>query len=308
MSDESDTSGFDRPVREFLAYLRVEAGLAPATIEAYGRDVRDFVRHVARQGVSAPAEVTPRHVVEHLRDLHAVQSLAPSSIARHLVTLRVLFRYLGATGAITSDPARGLDAPSRWRRLPGVLSPGRMKRLLAAPNPKDGPLWLRDRAMLELMYAAGLRASETSGLTLDRWLRPLAVVRVMGKGSRERIVPIGRPATEAIEAYVDELRPVLSRGREDATEGRLLLSRTGRPLDRIAVWRIVRRQAARAGLGSVHPHMLRHSFATHLLGGGADLRIVQELLGHADVATTQIYTHVDSGRLRSIVDECHPRG
>ncbi|MFK7960571.1 MAG: tyrosine recombinase [Phycisphaerales bacterium] len=289
-----------------MSFARIEAGLAPTTLEAYGRDIRDLMLDLHARGVTDLDAVTPRMLAEHLRSLHVDRGMEASSVARHLATLRVFFRYHAATGRWASDPARLLETPSRWRRLPGVLSPGKMRALLAAPKPEHGRLWLRDRAMLELMYAAGLRASEVGRLSMSDYHESIAVLRVNGKGGKQRLVPIGQPAIEATEAWLAERRPDLAKsGRH---ENRLLLSNSGRPLERVAVWQIVRRNAERAGLVGVHPHMLRHSFATHLLSGGADLRIVQELLGHSDIATTQIYTHVDQARLREVVNRFHPRG
>ncbi|MBT8484769.1 MAG: tyrosine recombinase [Phycisphaerales bacterium] len=300
------SSPFDQPVREFLTYLRIEAGLAPATLDAYGRDLRDLVDDLG--GVAGPAAVTPRNLSEHVRRLHRDRNLQPSSIARHIVTIRVFFRYLGANGGLDEDPTRILETPTRWKRLPGVLTPKQMKQLLAGPEPAHGRLWRRDRAMLELMYAAGLRATEVATLRVDEYNATLGVVLVTGKGRKQRLVPVGVPAQQHVAAYLTELRPQLVHIEDDRDEGRLLLSNSGRPLERVAVWQIVRRVAGRAGLGHVHPHMLRHSFATHLLAGGADLRVVQELLGHRDIATTQVYTHVDRSRLRAVVKSFHPRG
>lgn len=298
---------FDRRVRDFLTYLRVEAGLSPATLAAYRLDLRDLTTHLEELSIDDPKAVTAHHLADHVRYLHRERGMEPSSIARHLATLRVFFRFLLANRVIEDDPSRLLETPTRWKRLPGVLSPKQMKQLLAAPCPDSGRLWLRDRAMLELMYAAGLRASEVGALGLSDYNTTLGVLTVTGKGSKQRLVPIGRPAQEWVERYLDELRGELARSDGARDERRLLLSHTGRPLERIAVWQIVRRHAGRAGLKHVHPHMLRHSFATHLLAGGADLRVVQELLGHSDIATTQIYTHVDRSRLRDVVRKHHPR-
>jgi integrase/recombinase XerD len=230
-----------------------------------------------------------------------------SSIARHLATIRVLFRFLAANGRIDANPADLLERPTRWKRLPGVLSPGRMKRLLEAPAPEHGELWLRDKALLELLYAGGLRASEAGGLGCEHYHASIGVLTVNGKGGRQRLVPIGAPARQWTDRYLQDLRPRQLRWGDGRDRNRLLLSNTGRPLERVAIWQIVRRNAIRAGLADIHPHMLRHSFATHLLAGGADLRVVQELLGHADISTTQIYTHVDRSRLRDVVKAHHPR-
>ncbi len=297
-----------QPVRDFLTYLRIEAGLAKATLDAYGRDLDDLVAFLRPLGVSIPEGVTPQHLVEHLRELHLERHLQPSSIARHLTTIRVFFRFHKANGLIEDNPARLLEPPTRWKRLPGVLSPRKMRQLLEAPSQRTGRLWLRDKALLELMYAAGLRATEVAGLGLTDYNPTLRVLIVTGKGSKQRLVPVGKPAREWTERYKAELRPTLTRFDDGREKGRLLLSNTGRPLERIAIWQIVRRLADQAGLRDVHPHMLRHSFATHLLAGGADLRVVQELLGHADIATTQIYTHVDHSRLQEVIRKHHPRG
>jgi integrase/recombinase XerD len=310
----ASSSRFDDPVHQFLTYLRIEAGLAPATLDAYGRDLRDLQEHLQSIGITDPASLTAHHPAEHVRYLHRTRNLEPSSIARHLATLRVFFRFLVANHLIDDDPTRFLETPTRWKRLPGVLSPRQMRMLLDAPAdleppgaPRRNRLWLRDKAMLELMYAAGLRASEVGALRLNEFNRELGVLVVTGKGSKQRLVPIGRPAQEWTERYLNELRGELARFGDGRDLRRLLLSNTGRPLERVAVWQIVRRQALRAGLPRVHPHMLRHSFATHLLSGGADLRVVQELLGHSDISTTQIYTHVDRSRLRDVVRRHHPR-
>lgn len=298
---------FDEPVREFLTYLRVEAGLASATLEAYGRDLDDLRRDLRARRIGSPQQIKPDHLAEHLRGLHRKRRLQPTSIARHLATIRVFCRFLFANGLTKDNPARLLETPTRWKRLPGVLSPKNIKKLLAAPAPEHGRLWLRDKALLELMYAAGLRASEVADLKCSEYNPTLGVLIVTGKGSKQRMVPVGRPAQEATEDYLAELRPQLARFDDRRDKDRLMLSNTGRPLERVAVWQIVRRNAQLAGLGDVYPHQLRHSFATHMLVGGADLRTVQELLGHADISTTQLYTHVDRSHLRQVVKKYHPR-
>lgn len=306
---DHETGPFAAPIRDFLVYLRVEAGLSPATLEAYGRDLRDLARDLDARSVPGVPAVMPEDLVAHVRGLHRDHGLQPSSIVRHLATIRVFFRFLRADGRIQEDPTRLLETPSRWRRLPGVLTPRQTRSLIESVDATAGPLWQRDRALLELLYGAGLRATEVSTLGERDLNATLAVVVVMGKGRKQRLVPIGRPALESIESYQRDLRPVLIGDAAPAQhEGRLLLSRSGRPLERVAVWQIVRRCAERAGIAGVHPHMLRHSFATHMLAGGADLRVVQELLGHADIATTQVYTHVDRTRLREVIRKHHPRG
>jgi integrase/recombinase XerD len=302
------TSPFDPPVREFLSYLRVEAGLASATIEAYGRDLHDLAGDLRKSRIASFARCTSQHLIDHLRRLRTDRNMQASSIARHLATLRVFFRFLRANNRIEKDPSDLLERPTQWKRLPGVLTPRQMKQLLDAPSPDHGPLWVRDKAMLELMYAAGLRASEVGALEKTQFHEEIGVLTVTGKGGKQRLVPIGKPAQDWTHRYIEEVRgALLARFPDGRDKDRLMLSNTGRPLERVAVWQIVRRNAAHAGLRNVHPHMLRHSFATHLLTGGADLRVVQELLGHADIATTQIYTHVDRSRLRDVMKKAHPR-
>lgn len=300
-------SGFDRPVRDFLTWTRIEAGLAPATREAYARDLQELAGFLRARGFQNPGDVGPAELAEHIQHLARERGLQPSSITRHLATIRVFFRWLCANNRIQLDPARLLERPTKWRRVPGVMSPRDMRRLVEAPQPEHGRLWVRDRCMLELMYAAGLRASEVGALRLDEFHETLASVTVTGKGSKQRIVPIGDPAMHWTTRYLQEVRPDLVRFQDGRDQQRLLLSFTGRPLERVAVWQIVRKFAAVAGLKDIHPHKLRHSFATHLLIGGADLRVVQEMLGHADIGTTQVYTHVDRSHLREVVQSHHPR-
>ncbi|MBC22934.1 MAG: tyrosine recombinase [Phycisphaerae bacterium] len=296
-----------QPVRDFIAYIRVEAGLSAATVEAYQRDIKDLEQDLHANGVGGIMDAGPADLADHLRRLHREKSLQPTSIARHLATIRVLYRFLHANRRLPADPARLLERPTRWRKLPGVLSPKQMKLLLEAPSSEHGQMWIRDRAMLELMYAAGLRASEVGAIRLNEYHDDLGLVTVTGKGQKQRLVPIGTPAQEWTSRYLQDLRPRLMRFNDGRDDHRLLLSFTGKPLERVAVWQIVRKYAAIVGMKDVHPHMLRHSFATHLVTGGADLRVVQELLGHADIGTTQVYTHVDRSQLREVVKTHHPR-
>jgi len=306
------TVDFDRARRAFLTYIRVECGLRPNTLEAYGRDLRDLFADLRERGRADLAGATPRDLAEHLASMKSRHGLSGATIARRLACMRTFFRFLRAEGALEEDPTEWLDRPTQWKRLPHVLSPRQIRAMidstdLDAQASRPGPaLWMRDRALLELMYGCGLRASEVADACVDDVSDTLGVIKATGKGDRQRLVPMGRPAQQAIDRYLSDCRPTLLRpdGRD---QGRLLLSRTGRPLERVAVWQIVKRRANAAGLKNVHPHMLRHSFATHLLIGGADLRVVQELLGHADIATTQIYTHVDKSRLKDVHQRFHPR-
>jgi integrase/recombinase XerD len=255
------------------------------------------------QGITTATAITPgalREFVYHLKDL----GLAGTSIRRNISALRTWFRIMLAEGLVTHDPTERLDSPAQFRTLPEVLSVEDVLKLLAAPG-LDERLAFRDRAMLEVAYGAGLRVSEWIGLALKDVLLEEGLVRVLGKGNKERLVPIGRTAIGALAVYVRELRPVLERGEG---KGILFLNGQGKPLTRMGAWKMLRKYVTMAGIEKpVSPHTLRHSFATHLLEGGADLRAVQEMLGHADIATTQIYTHVDREYLRSVHRQFHPR-
>lgn len=290
--------------------------MARATLEAYGRDLAGLLRQLTNLGVMEPRDVAERHLVEHFQGLHSGRGLSGASVTRHQASARVFFRWMRASGLIERDVSEILERPTRWKRLPDVLSPRQMKALVESPGPQESdpvdgpPLWLRDRAVLELMYASGLRASEVGSIGLSDYDPVAGSIRIRGKGSKERVVPVGRPAREWLSRYLKECRPLLEApGGVPSVEhkGRIFLTTRGVPLDRQGVWRLVKRWATMAGISGAHPHTLRHSFATHLLVGGADLRVVQDLLGHADIGTTQIYTHVDSARLRSVHRGFHPR-
>ncbi len=291
-------------LNRFGDFLVLEQGASPRTLEAYRRDVERLVDFARVRGAPTPLDVTSRLLrdfVYHLKDV----GLAPASIRRNISALRTYFRFLLADGVLARDPSERLETPKRWRTLPEVLSVEEIGTLLAAPT-LDEPLAFRDRAMLELAYGAGLRVSEWITLGVRDVLFEDRLVRVFGKGSKERLVPIGRSAIGAIATYTRELRPRLERGQG---KGVLFLNARGDPLTRMGAWKILRRHVERAGITkAVSPHTLRHSFATHLLEGGADLRAVQEMLGHADISTTQIYTHVDREYLRQVHRQYHPRG
>lgn len=290
-------------VRRLEEVLILEDGASPRTIDAYRRDVMRCVTFLREQGVQGPDGVTPavlRAYVYWLRDRRS----APATIRRNVSALRTWFRVLLAEGMVSHDPTERLESPARWRTLPNVLSEEEITMLLAAPS-LDERLAFRDRAMLELAYGAGLRISEWISLAVRDVLLDEALVRVMGKGSKERLVPIGRSAIGALALYLRELRPVLEKG---GGQGVLFLNATGTPMSRMGAWKVVRKYAEQVGLqDKVTPHTLRHSFATHLLTRGADLRAVQEMLGHADISTTQLYTHVDREYLRSVHKSYHPR-
>lgn len=290
-------------VERFAEFLALERGSSPRTQEAYARDVQRFVEFALVKGAGSPAGVTPRLLrdfVYHLKDL----GLSPASIRRNVSAVRGYFRFLMGDGHVVRDPSERLDTPKRWRTLPEVLTVAEVQKLLSTPN-MDDPLYFRDRAMLEVAYGAGLRVSEWIGIGVKDALLDESLVRVFGKGSKERLVPIGRSAIGALAIYIRELRPRLERG---GGKGRLFLNARGQPLSRMGAWKILQKYVKRAGISKrVYPHTLRHSFATHLLEGGADLRAVQEMLGHADISTTQIYTHVDREYLRQVHRRYHPR-
>ncbi len=291
-------------VEPFQDYLSLELGNSPNTIEAYTRDLRRLAAFAASKRLAGPDAVTEkslRELVYYLKDL----GLAPTSIRRQISTLRTYFRFLVSEGHVTTDPSDRLDLPKTWRTLPDVLSRDEIEALLAAPNPDESLAW-RDRALLEIGYGTGARVSELVGLGIkDVWYDE-GLIRVIGKGSKERLVPIGRRALGATALYAREVRPTLDRG---LGKERLFLNARGRPLTRVGAWGVVKRCAKSAGIDKrVTPHTLRHTFATHLLEGGADLRAVQEMLGHADLATTQIYTHVDRDYLLKVHKTYHPRG
>ncbi len=287
----------------FADFIALEQGLSPRTQEAYRRDLVRFAEYAVSRGAGAPLDVTSRMLREYVYQLKDV-GLSPASIRRNVSAVRTYFRFLTGDGVVVRDPSERLETPKRWRTLPEVLTVEEVQRLLAAPTIDDAIVF-RDRAMLELAYGAGLRVSEWITLGVRDVMLDEGLVRVFGKGSKERLVPIGRSAIGAVAVYLRESRPRLEHGEG---KGILLLNARGRPLTRMGAWKILRGYVERSGITRhVTPHTLRHSFATHLLEGGADLRAVQEMLGHVDIATTQIYTHVDREYLRQVHRSYHPR-
>lgn len=291
-------------VEQFVDHLAFERGLADRTLEAYRRDLERFLEFLASRGVAAPEAIESgdlREYVYHLKD----RGLAPSTIRRAQSALRTYFSFLLTEGVVEDDPTERIESPRVGRRLPDVLTRDEVLALLEAPDPERDLYW-RDRAILELFYATGMRVSELVGLPLTALDLEEGFCSVFGKGSKERLVPVGRQARAALERYLREVRPRLDRGEG---EGIVFLSHFGRPLSRMGVWKLVKEAADAAGIDKkVSPHTLRHTFATHLLEGGADLVAVQELLGHADISTTQIYTHLDREYLRDVHRRFHPRG
>jgi integrase/recombinase XerD len=289
-------------VDDFIVYLRGECHLAANSIEAYGRDLRRFVLWADSRPVVSLVLDDLTEFIGSMQD----EKLAPSSISRCIVAVRTFYKFLQLEGVVTENPAELLAAQKMWERMPRVLTVRQVEGLLAAPRRVD-TYYQRDRVMLEVLYATGCRVSEVCNLRLRDLSLAERQIRCEGKGGKQRIVPIGSRAIEAIQLYLAELRVTLAARQPEGAE-HLLLSRSGRAMDRIMLWRLVKLYAKRVGIDSlISPHALRHSFATHLLAGGADLRQVQEMLGHASIQTTQIYTHVEHSRLKKVHKQFHPR-
>jgi integrase/recombinase XerD len=304
-------------IAAFRHYLQAERGLSDNTVQAYGRDLDRFARWAALVQFSEYGKPTLKQLARYVAFLHEEQ-LAPPSIARHLVAMKMFYRFLRLEERADASAVDLLGSPKLWERIPQVLPPTAVEALVNAPQPADR-FYLRDRALLETLYATGCRASEVVGLLLANVYLDAGFCKCFGKGSKQRVVPLGRPAIEAIRAYLAEKAQVRKSASpqvayDDSTadakrDAHLFSSKSGRALTRIHLWSIVKKYCKRAGLPhTVSPHTLRHSFATHMLAGGADLRTVQELLGHASIQTTQHYTHVDRDRLKAIHKLFHPKG
>jgi len=289
-----------RLLSEFLLYIASEKGLAMNTVEAYERDLQGFVGFLDGLGVEDFNVVERCHIIDYLTDLQRYD-YASATLARVLIVIKVFFRFLKREGNVETNLAVYLESPKLWQLIPEVLSCEEVEALLAQPDVAT-PVGKRDRAILEVLYSSGLRVSEVCGLGIyhvdDK------MVRVMGKGSKERLVPIGRQALEAIDDYLTHVR-----AEYDSETNRILfLTKRGNPIDRVLVWRMIKAHGKAAGITkNISPHTLRHSFATHLLDNGADLRVIQEMLGHAHIASTDRYTHISVTHLREAFDSCHPR-
>jgi integrase/recombinase XerD len=295
--------------RAFLLHLASERGLADNSLNAYRRDLEDLHDYFAERHLdftsagAAGSSLTPEHFRAYLQNL-SVRHKSTKTVARRIAAIRVFLRYLLAEGRDVTGILQQLERPKPEHDLPKILSRAQVNQLISAPDP-ESLLFNRDVAILELLYASGLRATELCSLMVRDVNLSVGCVRVLGKGMKERIVPLGRAASEAIQRYLDETRPLLEKSPGEL----LFLSRTGRPMERIGLWMLVEKYGRRSGLlKHISPHVLRHCFASHLVSGGADLRVVQELLGHSDIATTQVYTHVDQDRLKNMHKRYHPRG
>jgi integrase/recombinase XerD len=303
ITSKLDELPLGRLVRDFLSYLTVEGGLSDNTIQGYGRDLRDFLEFCKSGKIGEIRQIKPVLIQKYMIAL-AKGDKAEASAKRALVAIRMFLRFGKLNGLVEDDFTGILEGPKLWQRLPMVCSKKQVVDLLEAPSPKE-KYYLRDKAMLELLYATGVRASEVAGLKIADLNLDVGYLRCIGKGNKERVIPLGKVAAAATLEYLKDMRPKLAKSFSGDF---LLLSRTGRPMGRIEIWRLIKRYAARAGMSrNLTVHTLRHCFATHLLAGGADLRSVQEMLGHVDISTTQIYTHVDNERLREIHRKYHPR-
>ncbi|PLX89510.1 MAG: site-specific tyrosine recombinase XerD [Desulfuromonas sp.] len=288
----------------FLNYLTVEKGLATNTLDAYGRDLSRYLKYLRQAKITSPDRISRSDVLNFLTGLRK-EGLAPRSRARTLSAIRMFHRFLRMEKILTQDPTTLVESPRLLRPLPHLLSQAEVERLLAVPRGEQ-PLELRDRAMLEVLYATGVRVSELVSLRLSDLNLEVGCLSAFGKGSKQRLIPLGEEALAALSDYLDRGRARLNKSGQDQ---RIFLNRSGKGLTRQGFWKILKRHALVAGINQkISPHMLRHSFATHLLENGADLRAVQTMLGHADISTTQIYTHVIRERLKQIHQQYHPRG
>lgn len=289
-------------LRLFLDHLSVERGLSANTLLAYRQDLGKYFQYLVRKNLSL--ERAGREDIRSFMMMEKGSGLSARSIGRSLATLRTFHRFLTYEGCLKEDPTALLESPKLWRRLPEVLSVEEADRLLAVPSGRNW-MALRDRALLETLYATGLRVSEAASLKMEDLHLDVGFLRCYGKGGKERIVPLGKKAIYAIKRYLERSRSKLVRGKDKNT---LFLSRLGKRLSRQSLWKIIQKSAREAHIKKrITPHTLRHSFATHMLERGADLRVVQEMLGHSDISTTQLYTHVDRGRLKAIHEKYHPR-
>jgi site-specific recombinase XerD len=294
-------------IEEFVFHLGLVRGASPRTVAAYRSDLEALFADLGRRGVPGPARITEKTLREYLMRLHE-RGRQATTVARARSAFRTFFAFLLDEGVLEEDPSAQLRAPAGWRRIPRSLNEKEARALVEGPR-GSGPLDLRDRALLECAYGTGARVSELLGLRPDdcRWQERL--LRYTGKGARTRLVPLGQPALRALRAYLERGRPELAARRRGAAVEEIFLNARGGRLTRMGFWKILRGRAARAGLrGRIHPHLLRHTYATHLLRGGASLRVVQELLGHSRLATTQVYTHVDESYLQRAHRRYHPRG
>lgn len=290
-------------LESFLDHISLERGLSINTRKAYEDDITQFLRYLDQKGVSSLNDVNRKHILNHLLAMKN-RGMSTNSISRHLVSIKVFFRFLQQEGLLDKNVTDTMDSPMLWKLLPDTLSEKEVDRLLRAPDMRK-PLGVRDRAIMEILYASGLRVSELANLMLSDLHLEEGYIRVIGKGRKERVIPVARDSANILECYLNEVRPLLS---DDPHLQNVFVTRRHTGLSRKTIWRMIKSYTTKAGImKNVTPHTLRHSFASHLLQNGAPLRVIQEMLGHADIATTQIYTHVNPDRLKSIHQQFHPR-
>lgn len=295
-------------IEKFLHFLRIEKGVSDNTVKNYRHDLEVFIGFLENKDITDLEKVTRSEIIKHMKYLKSPDGgfeLSPKSIARHFSAIRSFFKFLMLERLIKKDPTADLDAPKIFYKLPEVLSVNEVSTLLETPN-RNKKYGLRDAAILEILYSAGLRVTELINIKIIDINFNVEFIRVIGKGDKERIIPLGSQALKVIKRYMEEVRPELLRGQESEY---LFISRLRKPLSRNMIWKILKKYAKQSGVNkNIYPHILRHSFATHLIENGADLRSVQEMLGHVDIATTQIYTHVSRDHLKKIHKQFHPRG
>jgi integrase/recombinase XerD len=298
---------FDRLLQEYIQFIEIEKGLASHSVAAYSRDLNRylyFLDHI--RGIKSPEAIDIHHIEAFLEELTSME-LCASTIARNISSIRNFHSFLVSEDWVSSNPATIVDLPKKARTLPDVLNPQEVESMLMAFDDQQDPAQVRNRAILEIMYGAGLRVSELTSLSLEQLFFEIGFIRVVGKGNKERLIPVGEPAMDATKYYLDHVRKGFVRKRAN-TLGMVFLNQRGTPISRMSIWNMVQEAAKKAGITKkVYPHILRHSFATHLLEGGADLRAVQEMLGHVSILTTEIYTHVDRSLLHQMHKQFHPR-
>lgn len=294
-------------LEDYLQFVQLEKGLGELSVDAYSRDLERYVHFLDKvRGLKDPESIDVHHIEAFLEELVSME-LAPTTLARNISSIRNFHKFMVNEDYSKSNPAAIIDLPKKSRKLPDVLNQVEVEQLLTAFEDQDNPAHVRNRAILEVMYGAGLRVSELTELSLEQLYFEIGFIRVIGKGNKERLIPIGEPAIEASKHYIKNVRPDFIKKR-DTTDGKVFLNQRGTPISRMSIWNIIQEAANLAGITKkVYPHILRHSFATHLIEGGADLRAVQEMLGHVSIMTTEIYTHVDRTLLHQVHKQFHPR-
>ncbi len=297
---------FEESLTRYLQFVKVEKGLSEQSVAAYRNDLERYLNFIGETlNLQNLAGVELRHIEEFIEEL-AAMNLSPQTIARNISSIRSFHEFTVAENITHSNPAELVDMPQKARKLPDILTPHEIEAIVEAPG-NDSPQAIRDTAILETLYATGVRVSELTGLELSNIYAEIGFIRVIGKGRKERLVPMGEAAHSALNLYTEKARPHFVKDKEE-TDNKIFLNRFGRPLSRMSIWNIVNKAAEQADIEKeVYPHIFRHSFATHLLEGGADLRAVQEMLGHSSIITTEIYTHVDRSLLHQVHKEFHPR-